>query len=246
MTFSTTIARCSFILYLLAILGNNKQYRYALWAVMLIQLGGNIASAVLPLSICRNVNILWDPTTITTCGDVTAVIKFAYYSNSLFLSRAICVWWFALLTVSGANSACDLFLAVFPTLIFWNLNLKLRVKIGLIALLSLGLVYVLLSFFLLSFLATANPVQRHGCLHHQNHQTRLHPQRHQHRRQWRRRTHSLGLRRKRNHHHHLIRTLYSTFNHFFRAQILQPRLLALLRTYGRPNRPTPNRKRRYE
>ncbi|RHZ57490.1 glycoside hydrolase family 27 protein [Aspergillus thermomutatus] len=125
-TISTTIARCSFILYLLAILGNNKNYQLALWVVMVLQFAGNIVSAVLPLSICRNVNILWDPTTKTTCGDVTAVIKFAYYSNS-------------------ANSACDLFLAVFPTLIFWNLNLKLRIKISLIILLSLGIVAMIAS-----------------------------------------------------------------------------------------------------
>ncbi|EEA22022.1 hypothetical protein TMatcc_008557 [Talaromyces marneffei ATCC 18224] len=125
-TVSTTLARCSFILYLLAILGNNKNYRYALWAVMIWQFAGNIVSAVLPLSICRNVNILWDWTTVTTCGNTTAVIQFAYYSNS-------------------ANSACDLFLAVFPTLIFWNLNLKMRVKIGVILLLSLGLVAMIAS-----------------------------------------------------------------------------------------------------
>ncbi|EED16286.1 conserved hypothetical protein [Talaromyces stipitatus ATCC 10500] len=125
-TISTTTARCSFILYLLAILGNNKKYRYALWAVMLIQFAGNVVSAVLPLSICRNVNILWDPTIVTTCGDANAVIKFAYYSNT-------------------ANSACDLFLAVFPTLIFWNLNLKTPVKIGLIILLSLGIVAMIAS-----------------------------------------------------------------------------------------------------
>lgn len=42
----------------------------------------------------------------------------------------------------AANSACDLFLAVFPTLIFWNLNLKMRIKISLIILLSLGILYV--------------------------------------------------------------------------------------------------------
>jgi hypothetical protein len=82
-TISTTIARCSFILYLLAILGNNKNYRYALWGVMIWQLAGNIVSAVLPLSICRNVNILWNWNTVTTCGNTTAVIQFAYYSNSL-------------------------------------------------------------------------------------------------------------------------------------------------------------------
>ena len=83
-TFSTTIARTSFILYLLAILGTNKAYQIALWTFLVIQLAGNITSAVLPLSICRNVNILWDPTVHTTCGDITAVINFAYFSNSEF------------------------------------------------------------------------------------------------------------------------------------------------------------------
>jgi hypothetical protein len=40
------------------------------------------------------------------------------------------------------NTATDLFLAVFPTVVFWNLNLRLRIKISLIVLLSLGIVYV--------------------------------------------------------------------------------------------------------
>ncbi|KAH3356122.1 hypothetical protein KXW94_003578 [Aspergillus fumigatus] len=113
-TISTTIARCSFVLYLLAILGNNKKYQIALWTVMVLQFAGNVVSAVLPLSICRNVRILWDPTTKTTCGDVHAVIKFAYYSNS---SRKL----------------------------GWNLNLKMRIKISLIILLSLGILAMIAS-----------------------------------------------------------------------------------------------------
>lgn len=122
-TISTTIARSAFILYILPLLGTNKYYQAALWAVLVIQFAGNVASAVLPLSICRNVAALWDPAiaTTTTCGDSKAVIKFAYYSNTF-------------------NSATDLFLAVFPTVVFWNLNLKLRIKISLIGLLSLGIV----------------------------------------------------------------------------------------------------------
>ena len=120
-TFSTTIARTAFIVYLVAVLGTNKAYQIALWIVLVIQLAGNIASAVLPLSICKNVHILWDPTVKTTCGDLNAVINFAYFSNTF-------------------NSATDLFLAVFPTVVFWNLNLKLRIKAGLIVLLSLGIV----------------------------------------------------------------------------------------------------------
>lgn len=90
---------------------------------MIIQFAGNTASAVLPLSICRDVAALWDPKVAmtTTCGDLAAVIDFAYYSNTF-------------------NSATDLFLAVFPAVVFWNLNLKLRIKISLIVLLSLGIV----------------------------------------------------------------------------------------------------------
>lgn len=122
-TFSTTFARTAFIIYLIPLLGTNKYYQAALWVVLVIQFIGNTASAVLPLSICHNVAALWDQTAAmtTTCGDLKAVINFAYYSNSF-------------------NSATDLFLAVFPAVVFWNLNLKLRIKISLIVLLSLGIV----------------------------------------------------------------------------------------------------------
>lgn len=37
------------------------------------------------------------------------------------------------------NAATDLYLAAFPTFIFWSLNLHFRVKLGLIALLGLGI-----------------------------------------------------------------------------------------------------------
>ncbi|CAG8295825.1 unnamed protein product [Penicillium nalgiovense] len=127
-TISTTIARSAFILYILPLLGTNRYYQAALWTVLAIQFAGNIVSAVLPLSICRDVAALWDPKVAlaTTCGDSDAVIKFAYYSNTF-------------------NSATDLFLAVFPTVVFWNLNLKLRIKLSLIVLLSLGIVAMVAS-----------------------------------------------------------------------------------------------------
>jgi hypothetical protein len=122
-TFSTTFARSAFIIYLLPLLGTNKYHQAALWFFLVVQFAGNTASAVLPLSICRDVAALWDTAVAlsTTCGNLKAVINFAYYSNSF-------------------NSATDLFLAVFPAVVFWNLNLKLRIKVSLIVLLSLGIV----------------------------------------------------------------------------------------------------------
>ncbi|CDM37359.1 hypothetical protein DTO013E5_7528 [Penicillium roqueforti] len=127
-TISTTIARSAFIIYIIPLVGTYKYYQAALWVVLAIQFAGNVASAVLPLSICRNVAALWDPAVAaaTTCGNLNAVMKFAYYSNTF-------------------NSATDLFLAVFPTVVFWNLNLKLPIKLGLIALLSLGIVAMIAS-----------------------------------------------------------------------------------------------------
>ncbi|KAL3462649.1 integral membrane protein [Aspergillus heterothallicus] len=126
MTMSTSIARCSFICYLLAILGSNRTHQILLWATLLLQLAVNIVSAVLPTSICRNPAILWDQHVDTSCGDTTAVIKFSYFTGSL-------------------NSAVDLFLALFATFVFWSLNLTLRIKISLVTLLSLGIVAMVAS-----------------------------------------------------------------------------------------------------
>lgn len=81
-TLSTTSARTSFILYILSILGTKKTYQVLLWAILLIQLAGNIASAVLPLSICRDPRVIWDASVKTTCGDMSVIIPFAYFTNS--------------------------------------------------------------------------------------------------------------------------------------------------------------------
>ncbi|KAL4899203.1 hypothetical protein BDW74DRAFT_183945 [Aspergillus multicolor] len=125
-TISTGFARSAFALYIIAILGSKRKYQIPLWTVMLLQLAGNIVSGVLPLSICGNVRILWDATVKTHCGDSSAVIKFAYFS-------------------SAVNTASDFFLAVFPTAIFWNLNLRLRIKLSLIVLMSLGILAMIAS-----------------------------------------------------------------------------------------------------
>ncbi|GES57185.1 integral membrane protein [Aspergillus terreus] len=125
-TISTGLARASFALYLLGILGGKKSFRIALWVALALQLAANIVSAVLPLSICRDARVLWNANIKTTCGNVVAVVRFSYFSSSV-------------------NTATDLFLAVFPTVVFWNLNLRLRIKISLIVLLSLGIVAMVAS-----------------------------------------------------------------------------------------------------
>ena len=141
-TISTGLARSSFVLYLLGILGGKKNYSIALWFAMLLQLSANIVSAVLPLCICRNVRALWDPYVKTTCGSSVAVVRFSYFSSCRSSPHRCVSTELRLTTGVAVNTATDLFLAVFPTIIFWSLNLKMRIKISLIMLLSLGVVSV--------------------------------------------------------------------------------------------------------
>lgn len=81
MTISTGLARSSFILYILNIVGRKRTYKILLWVILVLQLSANIVSAVLPLSICKDARIVWDPTVKTTCGDQTAVVSFSYFSS---------------------------------------------------------------------------------------------------------------------------------------------------------------------
>lgn len=85
-TISTGLARSSFILYILKIVGRKRTYQVLLWVILVLQLGANIVSAVLPLSICEDARIVWDPTVKTTCGDQTAVVNFSYFSSCEFFS----------------------------------------------------------------------------------------------------------------------------------------------------------------
>ncbi len=84
-TLSSAAARSSFMLYLLAILTVNQKSRTALWVTLFFQISCNVVSAVLPLTICRDVRVLWDTTVTTTCGDATAVLRFTYFAGGAWL-----------------------------------------------------------------------------------------------------------------------------------------------------------------
>lgn len=86
------MARSSFVLYLCNILGRRRLFQIILWSVMVLQLAANIVSAVLPLSICDDARIIWDPTVKTTCGDQVAVVNFSYFSSCSFFSSSFSLW----------------------------------------------------------------------------------------------------------------------------------------------------------
>ncbi|KAF4151147.1 hypothetical protein CNMCM8927_004166 [Aspergillus lentulus] len=117
----TAIGRAAFVLYLLAILGGQKWQRIILTALAVMEVIFNSVSIILMFASCSPVSMLWDYAVEGTCAADSIQVNFGYF-QSVF------------------NIFVDLYLAVVPTYIFWHLNLKLGIKISLVALMSGGLI----------------------------------------------------------------------------------------------------------
>ncbi|KAL3451745.1 hypothetical protein BJX65DRAFT_321470 [Aspergillus insuetus] len=114
--------RVAFVIFILGILGVNKQDRIILWAFI----GGQII-----------INLLFILIIFLQCpGHASAILSHSGDADKCWDLRVQTYYGY----FQGAfNSATDLYLAAFSTYVSWNLNLKWRVKIGLIVLLGLGI-----------------------------------------------------------------------------------------------------------
>ncbi|PYI14926.1 hypothetical protein BO99DRAFT_436879 [Aspergillus violaceofuscus CBS 115571] len=119
---ATVTARAAFVLYLLSIVQQTKTTRKVLQALLVVQSPITYVTPVTILAQCHNINAPRDFSNDTECWD-----------------PSVAMFWACINTVS------DLYLAVLPTYIFWSLNLRLRVKLVLVALMSSGLVAMVAS-----------------------------------------------------------------------------------------------------
>ncbi|KAJ5950913.1 uncharacterized protein N7479_009326 [Penicillium vulpinum] len=116
-----TLGRISFIIFIIGLLGTRKSHRVILWIIVGLQIVTNLILIIILFVQCPgHASAIWAQNGEHKCWDVRVQAYYGYYQGSF-------------------NSATDLYLAVFSTYIFWNLNLKLRVKIGLVILLGLGI-----------------------------------------------------------------------------------------------------------
>ncbi|KAL9071310.1 MAG: hypothetical protein Q9161_004326 [Pseudevernia consocians] len=70
--------------------------------------------------------------------------------------------------VKAVNVVTDFTLAVFPATFIWQLNMKLRKKVGLIFVMSLGILLAICLTFLLRKFLTAHKLQLHGRYNYQS------------------------------------------------------------------------------
>ncbi|CAG8057346.1 unnamed protein product [Penicillium salamii] len=116
-----TLGRIAFIVFIAGLLGTRRLYRAVLWTLAGMQLVTNLVLVIILFVQCPgHASAIWAPSGEDNCWDVRVQAYYGYYQGSF-------------------NSATDLYLATFSTCIFWNLNLRLRAKLGLVALLGLGI-----------------------------------------------------------------------------------------------------------
>ncbi|KAJ5185396.1 hypothetical protein N7491_006736 [Penicillium cf. griseofulvum] len=116
-----TLGRISFIVFIIGLLGTRKSHRVILWIIAGVQILTNLILIVILFIQCPgHASAIWTQNGEHKCWDFRIQAYYGYYQGSF-------------------NSATDLYLAVFSTYIFWSLNLKLRIKLGLVTLLGLGI-----------------------------------------------------------------------------------------------------------
>ncbi|KAJ5578002.1 uncharacterized protein N7459_006966, partial [Penicillium hispanicum] len=116
-----TIGRISFIVLIVGLLGSRLSYRIILWVLAGLQVVVNVMFIVIIFSQCPgHASAIWEHAGKAKCWDLHVQAYYGYFQGAF-------------------NATTDLYLAGFSTFIFWNLNLQLRVKLGLVALLGLGL-----------------------------------------------------------------------------------------------------------
>ncbi|KAJ5127236.1 hypothetical protein N7448_008015 [Penicillium atrosanguineum] len=116
-----TIGRISFIVFVIGLLAQRSSQKIALWTLAGAQVVVNSLLIIIIFVQCPgHASAIWSHSGKEKCWSLKVQADYGYFQGAF-------------------NAATDLGLATFSTYIFWNLNLKLRVKAGLVVLLGLGI-----------------------------------------------------------------------------------------------------------
>ncbi|KAJ5628118.1 hypothetical protein N7490_010346 [Penicillium lividum] len=114
------LGRVSFIVFIIGLLVSRQWHRVVFWGLVAMQLIVNSMFIIILFVQCPgHASAIWEHSEKSKCWNTQVQAYYGYFQGAF-------------------NSATDLYLAVFSTYIFWTLNLKLRVKLGLATLLGLG------------------------------------------------------------------------------------------------------------
>lgn len=117
--FSGLCTRLSICLFLLRIFRTKREWRWGLYAVMIFATAVTVPTIVSLLAQCSPVQKLWDPLLPGSCWSPQTVIDIGYFNGA-------------------ASVLCDWVLATLPIVFMWNIQMRIRVKVGICVLMGLG------------------------------------------------------------------------------------------------------------
>jgi hypothetical protein len=148
-TMSACFGKISIALLLMRIDSRNAVYKTFLWCMIVTLFIVNLLLTIITFSQCTPVTFLWDRLNphvnySGSCWDPHVQQNYGYFQGGTS-HRLPCNM--TLIPCIAFSSFSDLVLALFPILIVWNLQMKLKLKAGLAAVMGLGVIATVASVF---------------------------------------------------------------------------------------------------
>lgn len=130
--------RVSFAVSLLMIMATNKLRRWILYGLIIGQFLINIIFICLGLGQCSPPAKYWNPNMPGSCMSPRVIVAAGYVQGCKSVRSTQAQ---QTLTLPAWNIFTDLALALLPSVIISNLKMKISLKVGLVVLMSLGILY---------------------------------------------------------------------------------------------------------
>ena len=137
-TFELLLIKLSIGFFLLRIFGTRRVYRWLVWGIMTFVFVTSVLAIVALLALCRPLRRNWDPNAPGICSSRDVELKIGYINGGWSLqeewpsTRALLMIWVV------ASVLSDWALSSVPIMVLWNLQMSMRKKAGIAALMGLG------------------------------------------------------------------------------------------------------------
>ena len=139
---SLIFTKISICLFLLRIFGkNNKMWRWGLYSIMAFSTATNLASIAVIYPSCRPVQKLWNPEVPGICWRPRAYIAIAEYNGSESPLGILRQQKSMLMCHPAISILSDWALASLPIVFMWNIQMSIKIKVGITALMGAGFLY---------------------------------------------------------------------------------------------------------
>lgn len=137
---STMFTRISICLFLLLIFGAKRVWRWGLYAIIAFVTVTSLAPGISVLLQCQPIRKVWEPSQPGTCWRPETALAIGNFNGGEFspffdLDDGR---WVVLMCGKASSIFCDWALATLPIAFMWNIQMSIKVKMGICVLMGMG------------------------------------------------------------------------------------------------------------